>query len=149
MFIRLIAGALTSEALGAPSTVSISDSNSTGQYGLTAGIGFKSNGYFSRYFGGIPTDINFWLTPQTNIGDYEIRATLNSGDTPTTGTIGSWEALSTTREWTLTASGSDLACELLIEIRWSGNDEVQDSATYTLTATDGTPGTGNNPPLPP
>jgi hypothetical protein len=149
MLIRLVAGAIASdEPLGAPGTVSISDKTSTGPSGLTAGIGFSNTGGFIKYFYGTPVQISDWLTPATNMGDYEVRATLNSGDTPDVGTIGSWEALSTTREWTLAATVSTLECELLIEIRWTGNNVVQDSATYTLSATAGTPGGGNNPPDP-
>lgn len=149
MLIRLVAGAIASdEPLGAPGTVSISDKTSTGPNGLTAGIGFSNTGGFIKYFYGTPVQISDWLTPATNMGDYEVRATLNSGDTPDVGTIGSWEALSITREWTLTAPAVDLECELFIEIRWTGNNVVQDSATYTLSATAGTPGGGNNPPDP-
>lgn len=150
MLLRLIAGAIASdEPLGAPGTVSISNGSSTGRYGLTAGFIFSSTGDFYKYFNGTPVVTSSWLTPATNMGDYEIRATLNSGTTPDVGTIGTWEALSTTREWTLTSAGSSVSCELFIEIRWTGNNVVQDSATYTLTATAGTPGGGNNPPDPP
>lgn len=146
--IRLIAAAFVDEPLGAPGVVSISDDESNGRNGLPAGISFGSDGAYSRYRFGIPIFDSYWLTPQTNMGDYEIRATLSSGDTPN-GTIGSWTALSTTQEWTLTEGTFDDTdtCVLLIEIRWTGNNVVQDSASYTLTANNPTGGGGGG--LPP
>jgi len=136
MFLKLIAAAL-SAPLGSPGVVSIDDASSAGNLGNTAGVSFKSSGVFSRYFFSTPIDMGHWLAPQENMGDYEIRATLSSGDTPTAGTIGSWEALSTTRTWELVSvtPSESLSASVLIEIRWAGNDVVQDSATYTLTAT--------------
>lgn len=134
MFLRLIAAAMGG-ALGAPSQVSISDAVSTGNNGKSAGIIFASSGAFYRYLSGVPIEVSKWLTPQVDMGDYEIRATLNSGDTPS-GTFDTWEALDITRTWDLTSStpGEHLTASILIEIRWSGNNVVQDSATYSLTA---------------
>jgi len=148
MFVRLLAAALD-EPLGSPSVVSISDGGSNGPNGYTAGIRFGSDGSYYRYRYGVPIFDSYWLTPQVNMGDYEIRATLSSGDTPDTGTIGSWEALSTTREWTLVEETADASetCDLLIEIRWTGDNEVKDSATYTLSANNPTGGGGGG--LPP
>lgn len=134
MFLRLIAAAMGGP-LGAPSTVSISNNTSTANKGNTAGVIFSSTGTFYRYLHGVPIEVSKWLAPQVDMGDYEIRATLQSGDTPT-GTFDTWEALDTTRSWELTSSTPEevLASTILIEIRWNGNDVVQDSATYTFTA---------------
>lgn len=148
MFVRLLAAALDAP-LDSPSVVSITDDFSYGRDGVTAGILFSSDGSYYRYRYGVPIFDSYWLNPQTNMGEYEIRATLNSGDTPDTGTIGSWEALSTSRQWTLTEETLDASetCELLIEIRWTGDNEVKDSATYTLTANNPIGGGGGG--LPP
>ena len=134
MFVRLLAAALD-DPLGAPGVVSISDTASNGVRGNICGIGFSSLGNFYKYLGGYPEDISAWLTPQANMGDYEIRATLSSGDTPA-GTFGSWTSLATSQEWTLQngTPATTLTCQVLIEIRWTGDNVVQDSATYTLTA---------------
>lgn len=134
MFIRLLAAA-TAGALGAPSVVSLSDNTSVGLNGKTAGVALNSNGSISLYYHDMPVVIGYWLTPQTDMGDYEVRATLSSGDTPT-GTFSSWNALSTSQDWTLTEDTVDgnLTCDVLLEIRWTGNNVVQDSATFTLNA---------------
>lgn len=148
MLIRLLAAALD-EPLGSPGVVSISDDSSNGRNGLPAGIAFGSDGSYYRYRYGEPIFSSYWVTPQENMGDYEIRATLSSGTTPDTGTIGSWEALSTMREWTVTEETPDdtETSTLLIEIRWTGDNVVRDSATYTLTANNPTGGGGGG--LPP
>lgn len=135
MLLHLIASALTS-TLGAPSVVSISDDTSTSRKGGIAGVSFSSAGMYSRYINDSPINISNWLAPQTNMSQYEIRATVSSGSTPDTGTIGSWETLDTLREWTLTNAtpATTDTSVLLIEIRWTGDNTVQDSATYTLNA---------------
>lgn len=148
MFIRMIASAIVPGSTpgdpgsvpGAPAVVSISDDSSTASFGLTTGIIFNNAGAFSKYAHGVPIEISKWLTPQTNMGEFEIKATLESGDSPDTGTIGSWETLDTTREWTLTSSTPTdpallLSAYLKIEIRWTGNNVVQDTAYYLLSST--------------
>jgi hypothetical protein len=122
-------------ALGAPSVVAFDDNTSEAYSENTAGVIFHSDGSLSIYYVGVPNVIGYWLTPQTNMSDYEIRATLNSGDTPT-GTLSTWEALTTDRQWTLqTSTPLDVVtCNLTIEIRWTGNNVVQDSATFIITA---------------
>lgn len=79
------------------------------------------------------TRVEDWIRPTSAApGSYEVRATLNSG-TLTSGTTGSWLALSTTPEWTVerTLNGISSA-SLTIEIR--RGTTVLDSATVTLTA---------------
>ena len=80
-------------------------------------------------------DIGDWINPKAAApSDYEVRATLNSG-TLSSGTTGSWLALSTTRAWTLTrfVVGAADPVELTIEIR-KGSGSVLDSTTVTLDA---------------
>ena len=134
MFLRLIAAAM-SDSLGAPSQVSISNATSTANNGNTAGIIFASNGAFYRYLSGVPIEVSKWLTPQTDMSDYEIRATLSGGDTPS-GTFDTWQSLGTTRSWELATGIPEefVVASVLIEIRWTGNNVVQDSATYSLSA---------------
>lgn len=138
MSIFKLACAAMAGALGAPNVVSFDANYSEAYSENTAGVIFHSNGAISIYYVGVPNVIGYWITPQTNMGDYEIRATLDSGDTPT-GTIGSWEALSSDRQWTLQTSTplDTVTCTLTIEIRWTGNNVVQDSATFIITANQG------------
>lgn len=146
MFIRLAAAAL-SEALGATNIVTLNDTTSTGARGRTAGVIASNNGMFYSYISNAPVVVFNWITPQTNVSQYEIRATL-TGDALTTGTVDTWQALSSSRSWTLsTAVESDTASSsLLLEIRWTGNNVVQDSATITLNATGPEPGDPGNGP---
>lgn len=133
--VRLIAAA-TAGALGAPSVVSLSGTTSFGFNGNTAGVALNNNGSISIYFNDVPIVQGYWLSPVVNVSEYEVRATLSSGDTPT-GTFGSWNALSTSQDWTITEPTIDgnLTAEVLLEIRWTGNNVVQDSATYSLNST--------------
>lgn len=66
-------------------------------------------------------------------GDYESRATLQSGTTPTTGTMNTWQALSSDESWSLAvAAGSTDTSVILVEIRDVATSTVQDSASITL-----------------
>src|SRR5262249_30066930 len=70
-------------------------------------------------------------------GDYEIRATLVDGATPTSGAaLGSWLSLSTDRTWVLarTTVGA-VNCRLLIEIRDAATDVFLASGIIMLVAT--------------
>ena len=80
-------------------------------------------------------DIGDWISPKASApSDYEVRATLNSG-TLTSGTTGSWLALSSNRSWTLTRAtvGAADQVNLTIEIR-KGAGATLASATVTLDA---------------
>jgi hypothetical protein len=62
----------------------------------------------------IPSDVGDWISPKGRApGAYEARATLNSG-TLSTGTTGSWLALTSTRTWTCANTAS---ANLTIDIR--------------------------------
>lgn len=74
-----------------------------------------------------------WLLLGVN-SDYQVRATLQSGSTPS-GTLGSWVSLNTTRQWVLTRGSPGVSsCSLLIEIRKISNSQVIDSATIAFDA---------------
>lgn len=77
-----------------------------------------------------------WVTPSTVAvaANYEVFATLVGG-TLSTGTTGSWLALSTTRTWSRTRSVSGVSeGQIWIDIRLVGTTTVLDSAIITLTA---------------
>lgn len=74
-----------------------------------------------------------WAT--TTADDYEIRATLISGTTPTGSALGTWLPLGTAvQEWTLStaAQGPVYTCRLLLEVRVAASGAVQDSGYYDL-----------------
>lgn len=80
-------------------------------------------------------DAGDWIDPKANApSDYEVRATLNSG-TLSSGTTGSWLALTSNRSWTLTrvTVGAANQVQLTIEIR-KGSGAALASATVTLDA---------------
>jgi hypothetical protein len=65
---------------------------------------------------------------------FQVRATLTSGSTPG-GTLNTWLACSTTREWTVTGSSPvPVGCVLLIELRHATTLVVLDSASVTMSA---------------
>jgi len=80
-------------------------------------------------------DAGDWIDPKASApSDYEVQATLNAG-TLTSGTTGSWLALSSNRSWTLTRAtvGTATQVDLTIEIR-RGSGATLASANVTLDA---------------
>lgn len=79
-----------------------------------------------------------WMISPPNSA-YESRATLNSGSIDS-GTLNTWQALSTTRSWSVVVSvaagagNANQTASLLIEIRDASTLEVLDSATINLEA---------------
>lgn len=97
----------------------------------TAGYRLVNTGAAQKRISGSYVAIaNEWLLLGSG-SDYESRATLNSGDTPT-GTLATWQALSTTRTWELSTSSGSLACNLTIEIRDVATSTVLASADIDL-----------------
>ncbi len=80
------------------------------------------------------TTLEQWLDSSYSASDFEVRATLNSGNTPT-GNLGTWNTISTDRSWSLsqTVPGTK-TCSLLIEIGYAGQNLALDSATITIDA---------------
>lgn len=74
-----------------------------------------------------------WITPQTSMGLYSARMTINSGGS-TSGTFGSWLNLGTTRTWTLNGGSGGVDATWTIEIRRDSDSAVMDSATLTIHA---------------
>ena len=79
---------------------------------------FSSLGHWTGTYspaGGASSNFNWRLTGAS--ADYDIMATLSSGDTPS-GTLGSWLNLASTRTWGLTAGQEvSLTCVLAVSIR--------------------------------
>jgi hypothetical protein len=76
-----------------------------------------------------------WLIGSVTGSDYECRATIVSG-TLSTGTTGSWLALSSHRSWTVTRSSlGSKSCTFDLEIGLVGTSTALDTARIFLTAT--------------
>lgn len=74
------------------------------------------------------------VKPVSNLSDYEVRMTVNSG-TFSSGTTGTWQSLGTQRTWTKTQSSvGSSSVNGTIEIRKIGTTDVLASATVDLTA---------------
>lgn len=74
------------------------------------------------------------VDPVSNLANYEVRMTVNSGSFDS-GTVGSWLSLGTTRTWSI--SQTDIGSKSAngtIEIRRIGTTTVLDSDTVALTA---------------
>ena len=132
--LRMAAGA----GAGAGS-VSITDQSlSSGGAGLQE-ITYQASsaGTIRRIRNSDPTTLETWLL-SGSASSYEIRATLAGGDALSSGVLGSWLGLGSTREWTQLAGGigEGFSSLLTIEIRLAASPfTVLDTASVTLTAT--------------
>ena len=128
-----IAGAVTPRV--SISNVSISDTT-VAPTNANAGYSLTSAGVINSItVSGGTVALGNWILPASAAGAaYEVRATESSGSV-SSGPIGTWDALSTTRTWTRgrVALGSE-SVTLIIEIRQAGSGLVLASATVTLTA---------------
>jgi hypothetical protein len=112
------------------SNTSISDAE-TYPSGATAALALESDGDFNAS----DAALTQWLLGSTNGSAYECRATLTSGSL-SSGTTGSWLALSSTRTWSVTrVSLGSKSCVFLLEIGLLGTNTALASATISLDAT--------------
>ena len=93
----------------------------------------NSNGNVEKYTGGVYSTLEVWLLSGVN-SDYESRVTVNSGSL-TSGTTGTWQVLSSSREWIInrTLVGTS-SVNLTVEIRRASDAVVLDAATINMTA---------------
>ena len=83
------------------------------------------------------SDTPDWAIPAfAGVGnDYDIRATLSSGSTPSSGTLNTWLNLSTTRSWgNSVGSNTSRFTTLLIELRPAGGGSVLASGNVSINA---------------
>lgn len=122
----------------ADAIITINDQNigyfSGGLTNATAGYRLNANGQAEANQQNSYSTLEQWCTPTSAASNYEARVTMNYGIL-TTGTVGSWLALSSSREWTLFASAGSLEqAGFTVEIRRTGTTTVLDSAVIDLTA---------------
>ena len=92
---------------------------------VTVSVTFSSSGAEITTINGSNTVEGSWVTPPNTASDWEIRATLSSGTTPS-GTLDTWEALTTSRVWSLSRSfpGTEES-ELVFEFRRVGDTDPE------------------------
>lgn len=120
--------ALVSISDATSSVVKIPPNTATADYRLADdGIAYRRN------FSGTSVAISSQWMLSGAVADYECKATLVSGSTPT-GTFGSWLALSTARTWGISTSAGIVDSVITVEIRLASSGVVLDSATIRLHA---------------
>lgn len=100
----------------------------------TASFALNNNGTRSQTVNTTTTTIGDWVTPTNQAANYEVFATLSSGAL-TSGTTGSWLALTSTRSWTVSRSPAGISeAVVVLQVRKIGTTTVLASGTITLTA---------------
>ena len=79
------------------------------------------------------TDQGDWITPKVDMALYSARLTILSGAV-TSGAVGTWLNLSSTRTWTLDSGAGEADASWLMEIRLDSTGHIEDSATLTVHA---------------
>lgn len=118
--------------------VSITDANAVkaAVSGSTyAGYQVASSGVINKREGSATTFYETWLVTGS-ASDYEVRATLAGGTSPSGSALGTWLGCGATRDWGLTdvvADASPVTCDLTIEFRLAGGSGlVLDTANAYL-----------------
>ena len=90
------------------------------------------DGYiYKRHNSGAAIQSGSWISPQIGMSDYEVRATLVSGDDPG-GSQGVWVDVGQT--WGFTDTDIDQSCTLLVEIRRKSDHVVVASGNVNIFA---------------
>lgn len=103
----------------------------------SAAIRMGSSGLQSSFVNNSQSIDGAWVTPTTSADNWEVRATVISGSTPTGSSVGSWLALTSDRTWTITASveGTTVTGTIQLEFRRASDLAVDaNTPTFTLTA---------------
>lgn len=94
--------------------------------------GFMPDGHTRRSRGSIVDTSGTWLVPGSGADQFEIRAVLSSGNTPTGDALNTWLNLGSTRSWGLSTTGLEKSCELAVEIRQVSDGTVVASGSIDL-----------------
>lgn len=96
---------------------------------------------FQLFFTGVRSNLegefgtNYWIEPQSGMSGYEVRASAVGG--VSSGTLGSWLSLGSTRTWTLNHVGGPGATSrtLVLEFRRAADALVLETNSVGLVAT--------------
>lgn len=111
---------------------SISDVNS---FSASVTINVNRNGSLSYNTTSAGTTNGNWTLPNgTTVGDnYDVRVTLNSGNAPTSGTTGTWQAINTARQWVWDQTGSGVkSADITIEVRKTGGTVMATQSNISI-----------------
>lgn len=100
---------------------------------LTATWGFDTSaGYIQQSdVDGFVYETYFWIANFSNYSQYQVRAQVTAGDTPTGSALNSWIS-PYGAQWSISAFGTDKSCDLSVEIRHATTQTVVTSATINL-----------------
>jgi hypothetical protein len=74
---------------------------------------------------------NYWLVPQSGMGNFDVFATVLSGSL-TTGTTGSWLNLGTTRTWSVDHAGGPGSTSVTLQLQFRRSSDGTIVATNTV-----------------
>lgn len=125
-------------SVGDPATIFITNQSiedfTGGARAATAGYRLTSTGLAQSLINLTFSTLETWCTPTAEAVNYEALITVTSGSL-TSGTTGSYVALSTTQTWTLNANiGINALCIFTVQIRRVSTSTVLATATITLNA---------------
>lgn len=108
--------------------------SSGGLTSATAGYRLTDGGQIEHNQQNSYSNVGQWITPTSQASNYEVFATLDFG-TLSSGTTGSWLALSSSQEWLCFApQGGFEQAIITLQIRRIGTTTVLGSAQITITA---------------
>ena len=110
-----VAFASAAAASGAGSTI-IADPLLTSDLAAstaTAAIRYNPDGSYQTIAGSDILPAGNWVSPVGSASQWEIRATVTAGATPTGASVGAWLALSSSRTWTLTRTATGVISSTL------------------------------------
>jgi hypothetical protein len=74
-----------------------------------------------------------WVSPSSSAREWEVRATLTSGEVPSSGTLETWEALTSSRTWSLIlASEGSAFSQLTFEFRKVGSTDPEETVPFNV-----------------
>lgn len=119
--------------LTTPRTISFTSGGVTARAGY--GLDPDSYVYTAANSAGTYSQSEQWDSIPSTTSNYEVRATLVSGNTPAGSALATWLVVSSFRSWMLTATaGNLLTCVLTVEVRDTATSTVRATASVTLTA---------------
>jgi len=129
--------ALFQSIAAASNTINVPNANANAFNSGSAGVAqyqLNSSGFINLTLGTNTIGSGgSWITPQTNMSSYSVRATIVSGAF-TSGTFGTYLNLGTSRLWTLSGGSGGVDATMSLEIRNDADGLVKDTATIVFHA---------------
>lgn len=102
----------------------------------TASVVFRANGSQATGENGSFSVVGNWVNPAFAANEWEVRATLDSGVTPSVGALNTWQPLASDRTWSLSRIAVGVSeCSLTFEFRRVGTSDPEVTVSFnTLSA---------------